>query len=224
MVATYCTGKQVMSRLQLLNDDANARYTFSEEDITQAEMDEWINETEEEIEKYTRRAWRTLTKTDEPYNNNDFVRLPRRLFSYARPVIYVKLKQAHISSITKLEMFDGTSFIDMVAGYTEGEAIGDGDWSINLKTGEIFITTNVGIIGRDYIRITYDYGEAGNVPKDVQRACIMLTCIVLLESDDFTRRFTSADGQFSLPSKAQVYERQAYRILKRHRRYNSLKI
>ena len=66
MAVTYCTVQEVARTLRFKNDQQRA--IFSEEtDPTYADVQDYINQVEDEIDLYTGRAWRSVTITDELY-------------------------------------------------------------------------------------------------------------------------------------------------------------
>lgn len=231
MVATYCTPQQVVQWLQLMTRDKEGRLVPDEFEFpSKAELTDWIEESESEIEDFTRQSWKVLT-LEEPryYNNNGIIRIPRVGYYGAIRGIYVKLKHNRILTLDNqdpnfdsFECWNGQTWTDMLVDWEKGDAIGHKDWFLQEKSGELWITNNIPLLGRDTIRLKYRHGESDKtkIPKSIRRACILWTASILLESDTYVTKFLNAQNEFSLPEKSKAYQRRAERILKKRRRYN----
>ena len=72
MAVTYCTADQVVARLGMVNQSDGTRFTHT--DIPPAttpsttEIETFINEAEDEIDRRTQTAFRSVTETDIRYD------------------------------------------------------------------------------------------------------------------------------------------------------------
>lgn len=219
MVVTYCTAKQVVTRLQLMKPDKSARLVLNETSFPSvAEVEEWINEWEGEIDDFTKHAWRTTSVVNETHAFRGY----RRHNAYSLRSIYpIKLKFGSIVALSsptdKLEIFDGNVWNDILATGVQGDGYGEGDFSVDLKQGRIYLS-QYPTRGPNTIRVTYRYGEASTVPGSIRKACILLTCLNFLQSDDYIYLFPDNPNKIQLDTKAEAFEKMAYRALRNHQK------
>ena len=174
-VAGYLTVAELIARLGWMN--GNSLITISGTTIPNTDtVEDYISEAEEEIERFTRRNWRTayLTITEE-YHSWDYhnQRFTQRGIYYGIIIIelaYQNVIQFDTAEGDKIEVWDGSSWVDLVADYTAGEALRDEDYFLDKKTGRLYIHSNFPNYGKDNIKITYRYGEgAAALPKPIKR-------------------------------------------------------
>lgn len=145
---------------------------------TAVQVGEYIDRAESEIERRTNRAWKTVTVTDEYHALH-----PHVIYKLVYPP-RVRLEHPFVKTFSavsgdKLEVFDGTNWIDWIATKTEGR---NGDFWVNYTDGIIFFERGFPLIWRqDQIRVTYRYGEA-TVAGWVEDVCTKMAAIMVMEN------------------------------------------
>ena len=222
MTVTYCTADQVISRLGFINQSDGTRFTDSSSTLpSTAELEEFINDAEDEIDRITNHAFRVITVTDEPHDFHHSYAV-----SHWRRSAIARLHHRNITTLAsgsgdKLEIFDGSTFIDLLATGTEGTGFGENDFWVDKENGTIYIFSQFPIRGPGTIRVTYRYGDS-SVPKDIRKACTLLAAIPVLQNDLYVRVFPANTDRFSLQSRAESYQKQVEKILARHIEWISL--
>ncbi len=201
MTTTYCTPANVASQLRRRADGSSARFTFTTAtEPTSTEIEGWINEAEAYIDAATRHSWRETTVTNEyhPYRGQY-----DGLWKHIRiPLNHRSIKQFSHAAGDKLEMFDFTTYVDLLDGsYEEGEGK---DFYVDYTNGHIFFVRYVPRIHPQAVRVTYRYGES-SVPYDIREACTKLVAIRYLESELYMA--TVPNGPGLSPDKGTIIER-----------------
>lgn len=211
MAVVYCTSANIFSFLQLA---ANSDPTFSgKTDFdantkpTQTEVEEWINESEDEIDRSTMHAWRSVTVTKEQHH----IKAPSYQLGDGSTI---KLLHRNIKTLTSgtdlLEIWDGSNYVDYVANKTEGR---NKDYWVNEQDGMIFVKTYPAYLPRTFgARVTYRYGET-TVPGDIKRACILLTAIHMLQSEDRSVLLPEGTSNISYNKKIEDWEKRYEKII-----------
>lgn len=185
----YCTANDVVTYLGI---DPTAV------DLSRIEM--IIAMKEDFIDRYTGHAWREKTVSEE-IHHLDLTWYWRR----GRPVY---LEHRKIRSITGLWIWTGTEWEDWFTTKTEGE-----DYSVDYENGIVFIRSFYWVPGTRYsLKVAYTWGET-EVPSDIKEACILLTAIDLLQTDDRYVSFASTGQTIDLRSRIDLMKEQAYEIL-----------
>lgn len=172
MTNVYCDSDDVKRILQL-------DFTLSTTSRpTLADVQEFIEEAQDEIDQRTNNAWREKTVTEEYYD------IPRIPYNY-QTGIPIHLKHAHIrdfddSEGDKIEIWDGSSWVDWLTTKTEGRA---NDYWLENKKGVLYLRYPYRFYGKQAVRLTYRYGH-DTVPKDIQKATALLAATSLLLNDD----------------------------------------
>lgn len=212
MAATYCAATDVG---RLLN------FTFSGSTTpTTTQVEDYINASEDQIDKYTMHAFRSVTVTKEYHN------MPppehRRYTDAGTPVFLQHRKitvdaNGDLESGTDLvEVWDGSSWVDWVASsdFTQGRG---GDFWVEPDKGIVWIRSPQYSPRVSAIRVTYRYGES-SVPNDIKEACALLSASRLLTSDDrgvFV--VESGDGsKITNKEKAEWFKKHAFELLENH--------
>jgi len=164
----YCTPREVadfLGRSQF--DDTTNPTRFIVEDI--------IAETCDEIERITHDAWRKVRVNNEYHTINIRDRLLgyRNMYPYDYATrISVSLKYRNLrpftSGTTKIEVYDGTNWVDYVTTYHEAR---DKDFWIDYNRSMIFFVNRFPLWQRHNVRLTYDYGQT-EIPGDIKKAAI----------------------------------------------------
>ncbi len=211
----YCTSANLFSFLQLASnsDPSFTGKTDFDEDTnpTKDEVDDWINESEDEIDRETMHAWRSVTVTKEQHH----IKGP----SYQiRDGSVIKLIHRNIKTLTSgtdlLEIWDGKEYVDYLATKTEGR---NNDYWANEENGWVFIKTYPLYLPRTFgARVTYRYGETV-VPGDIKRACVLLTAVQMLQSEDRSVLIPEGTSNISYNKKIEDWEKRAEKILSRNR-------
>jgi len=208
MVATYCTVAQVASFLGVP--------TFtSSTDPTLAEVTEFIEDHQDEIDNETQHAWRILTVNEElhtiEYTSGNY-RDGAQIFLGHRIIT------ALASGTDVLSVWNGTEDEDYLTTRTEGR---NKDWWIDLPTGLLFIKTfPIPFYSRRRytVKVTYRYGES-TVVSDIRRACILLTAIDVLGSDDRSVLLPEGTQNIGLNDKAEKWQAQADRLIEKRKEW-----
>ena len=145
----YCTYQEVIDFFQA----APVNRVFD-----QTKIEALIDRFGLEVERITKHSWREVSVSNEYHtvspnvNNGPYYN-----------IYMCHLKHFEIRSITKLELFDGSSWIDYIATKTEGRGA---DYWYDASIGIIYINGYRWIWHGYDCRVTYKYGGA-SVPTDV---------------------------------------------------------
>jgi hypothetical protein len=181
---TYCSAADVARHLQYYNSVTSSRLVFSSTTFPSlTEVNDMILEMEDFIDEVTNHAWRTQRVNDEIHNYE----YPYDLGRYDRVQDNRSIKLQHrsirqvVSGTHKLELWDGGSWDDLVANYTEGR---DSDYWIDYQGGQVYFVSKYPSRTGNALRATYDYGEA-TVAQDIRLACALLVAERLLLTSDY---------------------------------------
>ncbi|MCK5609021.1 hypothetical protein KAR91_44515 [Candidatus Pacearchaeota archaeon] len=213
MAVTYCTAAEVASLLRLIDgDETPSRLTFDETtDPTLAEVEDWINDAEDQIDNACRHAFREVQITNEYHD----ITLGQWRFGYE---IQISARRSplrtFVSGTDKIEIWRGDVWEDLIsdANYTEGR---NNDYFIAYETGIIFVRTIRPALRAHSIRLSYKHGEA-TVPRDIKRACILLTSLNILENDDYKIILPENTDKYAIESRISQYKKDIDKILGRH--------
>ncbi|NIT99614.1 MAG: hypothetical protein GWN01_01315 [Nitrosopumilaceae archaeon] len=172
----YCTVKNVADWLRI---DINKNT-----DPNTAMVEEMIMENEDHIDQETGHSWRT----DKQYAKDTFD--VSEVYDYGHGM-YLPLKHRNMvlpwdtAKGDKFEIWDGIRWNE----FSINTPVSD-DVLINFeeKKGILYIRGYIyTILRKNRFRITYRYGgsseHVGTVPKDIKRACKLLTSIDILSTD-----------------------------------------
>lgn len=213
---TYCTSQQIFSFMQLgqsSDQDFQDKTDFdANTHPTKEEVDEWIEESVDEIDQYTMHAWRE-TVVDFETHHLEFPQYQRRdgseIFLFNR-----EIKSLSSASGDKLEVWNGTEYEDYLVTRNEGR---NKDYWFDEKMGVIFIKTFPAYLPRNFgVRIKYRFGETA-IPNDIKRACIFLTARNLIQSEDRSVLLPEGSSNIPIESKSDKWERKAFKLLGRRR-------
>lgn len=171
----YCTAREVASFM------GRAAFTDST-NPTRFEVEDIISDMSDSVDEKTHHAWRKTRITEEYHD----VRIQDRYQGYGnypydystRIALYLKHKtiRPFVSGTHKIEVWDGDSWVDFVATYTEGRAQ---DYWINYERGIIYFVNRYPLRQRSNVRVTYDYGHT-IVEGDIKRAAVLLTAAQII--------------------------------------------
>lgn len=174
----YATADDVISFLRLYDPSTATRWADSTtSDPTTNELEDWLCDATDYIDNETEHAWREVLVENEYHD----VGLNWKGF-YDRE-IPVSLKHRNVRSISsssdKIEVWNGSSWINFVSTYTEGRA---SDYWLDYTKGILYFADERPYYSEAGVRVTYRYGAVG-VPYDIREAAVKLTAIKVLESD-----------------------------------------
>lgn len=201
---SYCTVTDVSDILML-------GYAFSSTTKpTATAVSTWIVGVEDEIDQATQHSWKETTKTDEFYN----IEYRERWFWGAGVKINVENREVRSMDTDegdKIEIWDGTQYVDWVATKTEGR---NEDYWWDYNQGILFINKRHWSIFQKPIRLTYRFGVS-NVPGDIRKAASQLVAIMILTNEDnsFTLNETGDNRNMPYDPRISVMRANAKRIL-----------
>jgi hypothetical protein len=185
---------------------------------------EFILEASEQIDDYTRQAWRENEVKEEHHNFDSAYR-----WDSGRAV---KLNKMDVrtpldsSKGDKLEIFDGGDWDDWVADSNRTEGRGNGDYWLDGHSGQLFVFKLFAWRSSPQMRVSYRYGDPVPTetktlkdgtdydvitqPRSIRKACAKLAAIELISSDFYTSLIPGSDGGMSADSIVQQWEDDIY--------------
>ena len=178
---------------------------------TTTQVETFIEEAEDQIDNITHHAWRSVTVTEEYY---DF---PKNAQSYRNNVAGIPIFMRHRNITTfssgtdKIEIWDGSSWVDWVATKTEGR---DGDYWLDNEQGVLYIRQFFPYFITKAVRLTYRYGES-SVPGDIQEATTKMAAMKVIQMDDQTSNLneTGDPTRLSYDQRISQWNKDIKRIL-----------
>lgn len=238
LVPTYCSVNHVARMLghdSAGNDYFEAPGSFPEDNIDNTfpryeDIAEVILEAEEEIDRYTRTAFRPRRVINEYHT----IKQPW-LFTTGSPV---HLNHRYILPFDKtkgdsirLYLFNSTTYSEAL-DFSNGDVRG-GDWWVDYENGVWYAHSKRLLAWNKGLIFTYRYqsnaqqirDEQGNedtssvtfVPKDIQRACRLLAAAHFVVQNDTTQFVIDGTDRVSLLDKADRWEEKAYSLLQTYR-------
>ncbi len=205
-MATYCTPEQVAELLQ-------CDYFSDSTKPTRQTVESIIERKEDYINSVTGHSWKEVTVSNEMHNIdvNYIATLGIPIYLQHR-----KIKQFDSSKGDKLEVWDGSRYVDYLTEKTEGR---NNDFSVNYEEGIIYLRTFYGAPRKDAVRVTYRYGE-DSVPGDIADACAKLTAIDLIALDDRSVLLPETGGSnVSYLNKIEQWKQDVKEILQRYKEF-----
>ena len=212
MVATYCTVVQVVAQIGLIGKDGLRAVLTTTSVPSIAEVTELIEDAEGYIDNYTSTSWKAVTITDEVHSfslNNTYFRSILRGNGF-----YVQLGKRFVTSMTKIELWQGADYVDIVDTGTEGTGQQAGDWFLEGAEGLLWINTQLPTFGEGTIKVTYVFKRDSTVPTTIRRASILLAAALLIESNfDYDNITIGNDMSMDNQAKAEAWENRAKNLL-----------
>ena len=207
MVTTYCQSADVWRFLQFKRrfggDD------FSSETVpTKEDVEAFINQFEDHIDKETMHTWRTATITEsfdidyeDPIDNyfGDYymrIKLTNR-----------QIKQLDANEGDSLQVWDGSNYEEYLGASSSRTEGRNQDFWLDYTEGFLFISTYQ-TYSQLAVRITYRYGES-TVSGDIKEACIKLTAAEILQSDDESVLLPEGTSNIPLTTKVENWQKRA---------------
>ena len=209
ITVAYCSADDVARQLQVREFGGEGATSPSLEDVENS-----ILEAQDEIDQQTHHAWREKTISNEKHDLNQL-----RYEPDAGWPIYLKhraIKTLSSSDGDKIEMWDGSAWVDWVASsdYTEGRG---NDYWMDYEQGVLYIrSATIFAVKNKAVRITYRHGTS-TVPKDIRKACLLMACIDVLESNNRTLLVPEeSNPMLSYASKISRWNEKIERTLSNH--------
>ena len=137
-----------------------------------------IRRVETYLENVTQHAWRAVATPDYEFYDIKAFHLPQT--GYQVKLLHRTVRTLTALSGDVLEIWNGSSWEDWLANYTEGRG---NDYWLQPDSGILWLRSFNLVIRPRGIRIKYRYGET-TVPANVERVTTMLTIKDLLTFDD----------------------------------------
>ena len=204
-VNEYCSASDVNSFLQLPDDFSSST------NPKLAEVESLIDMNQDLIDREIGHAFRTTTAIETfdlkspQYDLRD---------GYRINLSNRKVKDLDSGQSDVLTVWDGSTDLDYLANKTEGR---NNDFWFNYDLGILHIK-HFGFSRPRFlsVNITYRFGEAA-VPNDIKKACILLTAMDIVHSDDRSVLIPEGTSNIPLMDKSEKWRREAFRIIQNRR-------
>ena len=161
-------------------------------------VDDLINTNEDIIDRRTMNAFRETTVTNETHNVDTQFR-----WRFGKAV-YLNNRGIKDGSVT-VNVFNGSSWEDWGS---EGSA-----FTVNNEEGVVYIRGFWYWTEQDMImKVSYTFGET-SVPKDIKKACVLLTAIDLVSNENIWFNLPSGADSVNLNQKIDIWQKKVDRIL-----------
>jgi len=212
---TYTTVAAISLFLGLRDNEGN-RLSISGETIPSSDdVSDIILEVEDFIDQYTHHSWRSTTVSNEVYDY-----MPPECLGYGERADQnrsICLKHRKIRTFShadgdKLEVWNGSAWIDYLTAYTEGRGL---DFWVDYEMGILFFGRQYPTIREKSVRVTCRYGES-TVPRDIQRATKMLVAVEMLSGDEGNNVMSTGQGGLTMKDRLEKWNEKAMEILQTH--------
>jgi len=180
MATTYTTVDKVGNILGFPNGYFDATST-----PTSTVIENFINRAEDRIDSRVTHAWRAKTITKEYIE-------PSSVYRWGTGIRFDLIHRSirtFVSGTDKVEIWDGSNWVDWVATKTEGR---NNDYWVDYTTGSIYISNQINMYPHG-VRVTYRYGET-TVPGSIEEATTMMAASLLLVSPEMSAVLFTDDG------------------------------
>ncbi len=178
------------------------------------EVRDMIDDMEAKFEAMTHHAWRAITVTEE-FHHRDFRKAS--FWPGMQIGLHHRKVRAFVSGTDKIEIWNGSSWVDWVATRTEGRG---NDFWLDYTNGILFVRGIYFWHTTSAIRVTYRYGEA-TVPADVRSCIAMMVARELLATDVATGNLPGESGG-AYPSASERITDLRYRVEEIVKRYTEM--
>lgn len=204
-ITTYCQPEDVQYLLRL----TTAFSTSTNPSLST--IVQRINESEDEIDRYCRRAWRETQVVE----YKDINRLDMNSEGFVRIYLsYPDIYDFDALEGDKIEIFDG-SYTDWVASRTSGR---NNDYWLENKLGILYVNTLT--IRERGAKLTYRYGNA-QIPNPIKKAAILLTASSILKTSFGSVIVPEEIGSLRREEAYKMYETEAYQIMEKYKNHFS---
>ena len=210
---SYCTSAQIFSFLQLGTTSGYSGKTNFDSTTTptKIQVEEWIVESEDEINQRTMNSWKTKTI------ENEYHTIKPPTIRYEGTKIFMQHRNIttfNSDAGDKIEVWNGSIFENYLDTRNEGR---NKDYWVNEVDGILFLRTYPRIIRRtNDVRLTYRFSEP-TVKSDIRKACIRLTAITAIQSDDNSLLIPEGSQNIPLFEKTKIWQREADKIIQDNR-------
>jgi hypothetical protein len=149
---------------------------------TTAIIEKYINRAEDKIDLATGHAWRSVTIT------NEYPR-PSSIYRYGTG-IRMKLVHRSIVTLDKLEIWDGSDWVDYVATKIEGR---NADYWFDPESGIVYIL-NLFRLWPHGVKVSYTFGET-TVPGDIAECATFMAALTILNAPEFNAVLFTQAGE-----------------------------
>lgn len=177
---------------------------------TKDDVIQYIQEAQEQVDSDTGRAWRERTVT------NEYQDIDPELYNHEVGV-RIKLNHRFIKTLDSgegdsLEVWNGASYEDLLANYTEGRA---NDFWLDYENGVLYLRRVFFVNRYQGIKITYRYGET-TVPHTIRQATAIHAAVLILANEDhsFLLSETGESKNMGYDQRTAKYEARYKRLLK----------
>ena len=182
-----------------------------------SEVTELIEQVQADIDAFCRTTWKAAGEaitgehrdyhpaTDRFGRHRDYSDRGRT-YARFRPII----------SWDKVEVWDGSNYVDFIATKTSGRAA---DYWTEDNKGLFHYANSYPYRIRRSVKLEYTYGHA-SIPKDIKKATIRLVASEMLMYEDNTMNLTEGGGEsINHQQRADMLEKKAYQVLMMHQEY-----
>ena len=208
----YCSSANVFAFLQLGTTSGFTGTDFTTNTTpSKTQVEEWIVEAEDKINRRTLNSWKSKTITKEYHT----IKPPTRYYEGTKIFIGNRnITTLASGSGDKIEVWNGSEWEDYLVSRTEGR---NKDYWVSEVDGILWLRTYPRILRRDNdVRLTYRFKEP-SVPGDIKTACIRLTAITAIQSDDKSLLIPEGSQNIPLFEKTKIWKREASEIIQDNR-------
>jgi len=178
---------------------------------TKVQVEEWITEAEDDINRGTMNSWKSKTITKEYHT------IKPAVIRYEGTQIYIKNRNITTfasGSGDKIEVWNGSTWEDYLTSRTEGRT---NDYWVNEVDGILWLRTYPRTLRRTHdVRLTYRFTET-SVATDIRKACIRLAAITVIQSDDKSILIPEGSQNIPLFEKTGIWQKEADKIIQNNR-------
>ncbi len=203
----YCSSKDVFEFLQLGGTTGFGGTDFTTGTIpTKVQVEAWIIDAEAKINRRTMNSWKNITVTNEYHTIKPYVR------RYEGTQIFMQHRNTSTlaTPTDKLEVWNGSEWEDYLITRTEGR---NKDYWVNKKDGILWLRTYPRLLRRTFdVKLKYRFGES-SIPGDIQEACVLLTAVKIIQSDDQSVLIPEGSQNIPLFEKTKIWKDEAMEII-----------
>lgn len=176
---------------------------------TSEQVEEFIDEAEDEINSQTMNSWKTKTITKEYHT----IKPPTIRIEGTQIFMEHRNTTTLTTPTDKLEVWNGSEWEDYLITRTEGR---NNDYWVNEVDGTLWLRTYPRIYHRtNNVRLTYRFSDA--LTSEITKACIRLTAITIIQSDDKSILIPEGSQNIPLFEKTKIWQAEADKIIQNNR-------
>ena len=198
----YCTAANVAAFMQLPAFSGSTT-------PTKEQVEDWIVEAEDEINSQTMNSWKSKSIT------NEYHTIKPPVIRYEGTQIFIENRNITtlVTPTDKLEVWNGSDWEDYLITRTEGRT---NDYWINEVDGILWLRTYPRILRRTFdVRLTYRFSDTLN--SEITKACIRLTAVAVIQSDDKSILIPEGSQNIPLFEKTKIWQAEADKIIQNNR-------